>query len=303
MIYFRFKTFTTSYYFPTLQTHQQYMYGLYSAYGSKLSKIYWNTFKKYNIVRSLTAISEEELPFPYHQVKDADGTNCLMAFNMGSPGIEQKISILGYDNDTHIPFFAKFSQKLAAQILTRNEIKIYQLLKDSSLTPQLLDYKIHPEYVYLKAEFVKGKRPKTTELTMPIVELCLQLKEFHLTASRIDKQGLRLALAHGDFCPWNILMQENQIKLIDWELAKDRPLGFDLFTYICQVSLLFTPNVELLQVIDNHSSLIKHYFTKCNIDNYLPYLKAFAMEKAIYEKSKDNQSAYSKYHQLVTILS
>ena len=52
MIYFRFKTFTTSYYFPTLQTHQQYMYGLYSAYGSKLSKIYWNTFKKYNIVRT-----------------------------------------------------------------------------------------------------------------------------------------------------------------------------------------------------------------------------------------------------------
>ncbi len=49
MTYFRFKTFTTSYYFPTLQTHQQYMYGLYSAYGSKLSKIYWNTFKKYNI--------------------------------------------------------------------------------------------------------------------------------------------------------------------------------------------------------------------------------------------------------------
>ena len=303
MVYFRFKTFTTSYYFPILQPHQQYMYGLYSAYGGKLSKIYWNLFKKYNIVRALTTISEAKLPFPYYLIKNIDGTNSLMAFNMGSPGIEQKISILGYDNSVHTPFFAKFSQKPEAKILNCNEIKIYQSLKNSFLTPQLLDYKIHPEYVYLKTEFVEGKRPKTTELTMPIVELCLQLKEYHLTTLQFDNQGLRIALSHGDFCPWNILIQDNRMKLIDWELAKDRPLGFDLFTYICQVSLLFAPNVELLQAIDNHSVLIKHYFTKCSIDNYLPYLKAFAIEKAIYEKSKSNQSTYFKYHQLATILS
>lgn len=303
MIYFRFKTFTTSYYFPTIQAHQQYMYGLYSAYGGKLSKIYWNLFKKYNIVKVLTAVSEAKLPFPYHLIKETDGTDCLMAFNMGSPGIEQKISILGYDNSMHIPFFAKFSQKPTAKLLTCNEIKIYQILKGSSLTPQLLDYKICPEYVYLKAEFIEGKRPETTELTMPIVELCLQLKEHHLTTALTNAHGLKIALAHGDFCPWNILIQKENMKLIDWELAKDRPLGFDLFTYICQVSLLFTPNIELLQAIDKHSTLIKYYFTACGIDCYLPYLKAFATEKALYEQGKNNHTTYTKYHQLATILS
>lgn len=303
MNYFRFKTFTTSYYFPALQAHQQYMYGLYSAYGGKLSKIYWNLFKKCNIVRALTAIGEEKLPFPYQQIKEVDSTDCLMAFNMGSPGVEQKISILGYDNNTHAPFFAKFSQKTAAKNLTRNEIEIYHRLKDSSLTPQLLDYRIDPEYVYLKAEFVEGKRPETTELTLPIVKLCLQLKEYHLTPIHIDKHGLKIALAHGDFCPWNILIQKCHMKLIDWELAKDRPLGFDLFTYICQVSLLFTPNANLLQTIDRYSTLIEHYFTTCGIECYLPYLKAFATEKAFYEEGKGNHTAYAKYHQLATILS
>ena len=303
MTYFRFKTFTPSYYFPTLQAHQQYMYGLYSAYGGKLSKIYWTLFKKCSIVRVLTAVNEEQLPFPHRQIKEADGTDCLMAFNMGSPGVEQKISILGYDNSNNTPFFAKFSQKPVAKVLTYNEIEIYRLLKDSSLTPQLLDYKICPEYVYLKAEFVEGKRPETTELTMPIVELCLQLKEHHLTAAHIDDYGLKLALAHGDFCPWNILMQENHMKLIDWELAKDRPLGFDLFTYICQVSLLFAPDIELLQAIDRHNTLIEHYFAACDIDCYLPYLKAFATEKALYEEGKGNHTAYTQYHLLANILS
>lgn len=66
------------------------MYGLYSAYGGKLSKLYWSWFKKYSIVRALTAVNEDNLPFHYHQIKEADGTDCLMSFNMGSPGVEQK---------------------------------------------------------------------------------------------------------------------------------------------------------------------------------------------------------------------
>lgn len=33
MKFYRFKTFTTSYYFPRLDAGHQYMYGLYSPYG------------------------------------------------------------------------------------------------------------------------------------------------------------------------------------------------------------------------------------------------------------------------------
>lgn len=303
MTYFRFKTFTTSYYFPKLNTDQQYMYGLYSAYGGKLSKLYWSWFKKYSIVRALTAVNEDKLPFHYQQIKEADGTDCLMSFNMGSPGVEQKISILGYDNQNHTPFFAKFSQKPIAKKLTINEIDIYKTLKSTQLTPKLLDYKINENYVYLKAEYIKGERPKSKKVTSEILTLCLKLKNYHLTTKKNDENGLLLALSHGDFCPWNILMYKNQMKLIDWELAKDRPLGFDLFTYICQVSLLFNPECELLQVINEHNILIEQYFTDCGVKDYLPYLKSFATEKANYEKNKGNSKAFEKYHRLKNILS
>lgn len=298
MRYYRFKTFTTSYYFPKLTKGKVYMYGLYSAYGGKLSKIYWNLFKKFSIVRMLTAVNEKNLPFPYSTIKECLGMNSLMSFNMGSPGVEQKISILGYDYDKNTPFFAKFSQKPAAIILTKNEIRVYSLLKSSNLTPKLLDYKIADDYVCLKAEYVKGKRPESREINSDIVKLCLQLKDFHLEDNTNKNNELIYCLSHGDFCPWNILVNNGKMRLIDWELAKERILGYDLFTYICQVAMLFEPKTELIHVIDSKIDYVKEYFNTCGVNDFLPYLKAFAKEKAEYEQGKGNNSMYEKYRKL-----
>lgn len=110
MKYYRFKTFTTSYYFPHLDSSLQYMYGLYSPYGGRLSKIYWWLFQHSSVVRSLTSVNEKDLEFPYSKIKASDGNDTLMSFNMGSPGVEQKISILGYDKTLDIPFLPN-SQK------------------------------------------------------------------------------------------------------------------------------------------------------------------------------------------------
>lgn len=90
MMYYRFKTFTTSYYFPRLDVKLQYMYGLYSPYGGRLSKIYWWLFRHVKAVRRMSAIDENELDFPYKTIKETDGNDTLMSFNMGSPGVEQK---------------------------------------------------------------------------------------------------------------------------------------------------------------------------------------------------------------------
>lgn len=296
MSYFRFKTFTTSYYFPNLSKDRTYMYGLYSAYGGKLSKIYWSLFKKCYFVRQLTSVNENNLPFPYQTIKDCLGENTSLAFNMGSPGVEQKISILGYDNELKRPFFAKFSQKEAAKVLTLNEIRIYQLLENTQLTPKLLHYQVTDEYVCLKAEYIQGERPKNRQLNQQIVDLCLKLKYFHI--EKKDDDNLKYSLSHGDFCPWNMLVSNGNIRLIDWELAEERPLGYDLLTFICQVSNLFEPEKELLQAVDQNNEFIQYYFKQCDISDYLPYLRAFAQEKAEYEKLKNNSRLYNKYHQL-----
>lgn len=299
MKYYRFKTFTTSYYFPQLPPAQGYMYGLYSAYGGKLSKLYWWLFRHCGVVRGLTSVDDMRLDFPYKEIKAADGGETLMAFNMGSPGVEQKISILGYDQDREMPFFAKFSQKPRACELTRNEIRVYKLLEGTGLTPYLLKAVDGEEYVYMKAEYIKGSRPKVRTLTDEIVNLSLSLSKHHLTELQTDDEGLRMSLSHGDFCPWNVLVSDGDVRLIDWELAADRPLGYDLLTYICQVSILFEPEKPLISVIDENMGYVTKYFSACGISDCRPYINAFARMKWEYEKSKGNSLLTEKYKELM----
>lgn len=299
---YRFKTFTTSYYFPHLDSSLQYMYGLYSPYGGRLSKIYWWLFQHSSVVRSLTSVNEKDLEFPYSKIKASDGNDTLMSFNMGSPGVEQKISILGYDKTLDIPFFAKFSEKPRAKKLTKNEIRIYRMLDGTGLTPKLLQTVDTDDYVYLKAEFIKGSRPKSRKMTDEVLQLCLPLSKYHLTDKNVDENGLKMSLSHGDFCPWNVLVSEGSIRLIDWELAADRTLGYDLFTYICQVAILFEPEKQLLLAIDDNMRFVKEYFYSFGITDYKPYLKAFAMQKWEYEVGKGNTRLSEKYKELANIL-
>ena len=253
-------------------------------------------------MRSLTSVNEKDLEFPYSKIKASDGNDTLMSFNMGSPGVEQKISILGYDKTLDIPFFAKFSEKPRAKKLTRNEIRIYRMLDGTGLTPRLLQSVDTDDYVYLKAEFIKGSRPKSRKMTDDILQLCLPLREYHLTDKYVDENGLKMSLSHGDFCPWNVLVSEGTIRLIDWELATDRTLGYDLFTYICQVAILFEPEKQLLLAIDDNMRYVKEYFSSFGITDYKPYLKAFAMQKWEYEEGKGNTRLSEKYKELANIL-
>lgn len=298
MKYYRFKTFTTSYYFPSLKKSQQYMYGLYSAYGGWLSKAYWWLFRHCCVVRALTSTDEKQLDFPYKEIKAADGGNTLMAFNMGSPGVEQKISILGYDNEKQMPFFAKFSQKPQAMLLTRNEVRVYKALDGTGLTPRLLGVEDTAKHVYLKAEYIQGKRPKERTLTDEVLRLSMALKNYHLTEQRENAEGLQMSLSHGDFCPWNVLVDNDHWRLIDWECAADRTLGYDLLTYICQVSILFEPECSLRQVVAENKEALQRYFADCGITDYKPYIRSFAEQKWKYEEGKSNTKMAVKYKEL-----
>ena len=262
MKYFRFKTFTTSYYFPKLSSSFLYMYGLYSPYGGMLSKVYWALFRNIRLVRLLSSIDESKLDFP---------------------------------------FLAKFWQKPRAMALTRNEVLVYRLLDGTGLTPRLLKSVDTEDYVYLKAEYINGIRPKSRNISHEILHLCLPLASRHLTEQRTDANGLKMGLSHGDFCPWNVLVSNDQIRLIDWELAADRTLGYDLFTYICQVAILFEPEKQLLLAIDDNMRYVKEYFSSFGITDYKPYLKAFAMQKWEYEEGKGNTRLSEKYKELANI--
>lgn len=298
MRYYQFKTFTTSYYFPDIDSSKAYMYGLYSPYGGKLSKWYWSLFRRFKCVRLLTSVRAEDLDFPYGKIQTLTGNNALLAFNMGSPGVEQKISMLGWNEEKHQRFFAKFSQKPAARTLTRNEINVYKVLEGTGLTPRLLNSKNSEEYDFIMTEYVEGKRPDNRFMNEKVLELAIKLSDFHLSDMGYDSD-LRTCLSHGDFCPWNILVNGDRWNLIDWEVATDRPLGFDLFTYICQVTALFEPEKPLTQAIEENRRYIDRYFVNMCISDWGGYFDWFIKEKVRYESSKGDSDLLRKYKELL----
>lgn len=298
MIFYRFNTFVTSYYFPKVNKDKYYLYGLYSPYKNKLSRIYWWAFKKYSIIRYVNSIKTENLNFPYDLVCQLVGNNSIMSFNLGSPGIEQKISILGYDEKTKLPFFSKFAQKPDAMKLSINEINVLEILKETGLTPILFDKSITNNYVFMKTEYIRGMRPTSTDLTTGMLEFLLKLSSLNLTSIRKTKDGLIFGLSHGDFCPWNMLVNGNNLSLIDWEMTKDRPLGYDLFTFIFQTSFLLLTKISVKSILDSNSDVIRQYFKHLRIYESMPYLKYFSKYKMEEEILKRNQILSSKYTEL-----
>lgn len=297
MHYYRFKTFTTSYYFPETGRDKKFLYGLYSPYGGKLSKLYWYLFTHYSFVRKLSAVNESQLDFPYSLIKKAEKNNSLMSFNMGSPGPEQKISILGYDDLLQRPFFAKFSQKPAARALSKNEIEVLTELKGTGLVPELLHSEITEDYVFLKTECISGERPGSVKMSAAVLSVVFALNQVSGSRKNVNDE-LKCGFSHGDFCPWNMLIAKEGIRMVDWEMAGIRTLGYDLFTYIFQPAFLLMPGKRAGAILKENSEWIERYFDHFGIGDWREYLKNFIDEKVRSTQQGKDQKLMRRYEDL-----
>ena len=88
-------------------------------------------------------------------------------------------------------------------------------------------------------------------------------------------------------------------KMIDWEMASERELGHDLFTYITHVGTLLSPDLPLIQLIEQDRTHIDHYFDAFGIKDWTPYLKAFAQRRMAYEESKGDLDRARKFECLL----
>lgn len=300
MSYYRFSTFTTSYYFPEITDEIQFLYGLYSPYGGKLSRWYWQKFQQSPFVRSLTSVKEQRLPFPYATIRDIIGTDAILSFNMGTPGDGQKISILGYIPQMQKRFFAKFAQKQEAMRLSRHEIEVLTTLNEIGLVPEIYDRRITDEYVYLQTEYVQGHRPYDTLLNDKVVDLLIPLSAFHYSGATPTEAGeLQTCLSHGDFCPWNMLVQpDGSLRMIDWEMADERIVGFDIFTWLLNVAGLVTGDIPLYHIIEKNRKHIMRYYNALNISDYTPYLRHFVEEQIEKLQTGQHQRMAKMYQDL-----
>lgn len=299
MSLYKFHTFRTDYFFPDFKKENEFLFGLYHPYNRYpmrllAVRLYWWLFKHCAAMKRRNLIVNPDGEFPYSKILAFCPKGSVMSFNMGTPGMERKISMLGLEADGR-HFFAKYSSLPTAMSLSRNEIKYLSVLKESGLVPRLLDSKEGDDYVFFRTECVEGKNPKEVRMNDAILHLTVRISK-HM---RTDGE-LKCALSHGDFTPWNmIITHDGDYKMIDWEMAAERELGYDLFTYITHVGSLLSPDQSLTQLIEQERTYVDSYFSSFGIKDWNLYLKAFAQRRITYEKSKGELESANKYECLL----
>ena len=300
MLFYRFKTFRTTYYFPEITKETSFLYGLYNPYGNAIIRIYWKLFKSSRIFRTLTSIHIEKLQDPsVRKLLKLCPKNSLISINMGTPGIEQKVSILGFLPDKKESFFAKYAEKEKAKMLAKNEIKILRELVETRLAPKLIYSVEEEDFIYFVTSRVNGLPHKKRSVTNSVIALAVSISKLNLT----NDGSVKKSLSHGDFCPWNMLVENGKLRLIDWEMAAIRPLGYDLFLYILHSNLMMgcTGKYVAKLVLENQLS-VHVYFKSFNIEDYSPYLKFFILDRIQIEYDKGNIKMVDKYKQIEKLL-
>lgn len=298
MKYYRFKTFRTSYYFPEIDSRSRFLYGVYHPYGSLPVKLYWKLFTSCRWIRSLSAVSESQLDFPYRIIMELCPSNAIVSFNLGTPGDEQKISMLGYIPEEEKSFFAKYSTKEKAKALSRNEIRVLRELEGKNLSPVLYDVKDNDEEVFFVTSRVCGQAYSSFELSEQILDILISLGSVKLEEDSINE--LATCLSHGDFCPWNMLQNGTEIRLIDWEMAANRPLGYDLFLFIIHTHLVMGADERKIRILlKENANYILKYFNTFNISDYRPYLLSFLVTRLKDEREKGHTQMVTHYQQIL----
>ena len=95
-----------------------------------------------------------------------------------------------------------------------------------------------------------------------------------------SKKTIKVGFGHGDFTPWNCGVTENQLNLIDWELADEYPLLYDVFHFIIQDELMNTQKkseeiLERLNTIMNSALCIE--FCSSNKINWKEQFAAYLL--------------------------
>lgn len=83
------------------------------------------------------------------------------------------------------------------------------------------------------------------------VDLLAELRQ--AVFQTLGDRGLRCSLAHGDFTPWNLLVEGGRLRAVDWESAEDlAPVPWDLIHFHLQTGVLVRrrPAGRLLAELD-----------------------------------------------------
>jgi len=145
---------------------------------------------------------------------------------------------------------------------------------------------------------LRGEKMTYQPINNRILEMLYCFSIQHVNSNRNYDSELISCFAHGDFCPWNMLTNKEDIEVFDWELAGQYPLGYDLFTYIFQFEFLVNGCLRFDELIKQNSTVINSYFKNFNVVDWFPYLQEFSKLKYKLELEKNNEDLIESYFRL-----
>lgn len=295
-----FPTFKRKFYFSNSLNGKLLLKQFYQPYGilTGLFCIFWD---KLPFLTKLFTTTANKLPLHINTLHTILGWNNIDFVLSGGAGIEKKITGLCINKETGEKVFFKYGSSDCAVQLIKNEIKI---LNSTSLPiiPKLLYNGVEiNKNIWFVTETFEGIKYTKTKVTQAILNLLIQINKADNFKNEKDNNQLILVFSHGDFCPWNLVLDTtNAIKVIDWEMAGEYPLGYDLFTFIFQSSFLLTPKKTSSALINENINWINQYFSHFGVQDYTPYLKEFTHIKLAKEKLKKSLDLIEGYQNLKT---
>ncbi len=298
MKYYYYNPFSRQYYFPEGFDNYPVFSTFYKAYKFN-ARLFWKMWRNSSFVRNLFYTNHAENILPINQISKYVSAGSVVAYNLGTKGIEQKITALSIDTITHETFFIKYATSTIAIANVLNEAAVLKQLSALSFVPELI-LSAHEDQLFtlIKTTVLAGDKMEHHLLNKQLLDILFTLSKQHVKSHRNYKSDLLNCFAHGDFCPWNMVVNDGEIKLFDWELAGQYPLGYDLFTYIFQYQFLVKEIKRFDKVLKENEFIIQQYFDYFEIDDWTPYLQEFAKLKYEIALKKNNAELIDTYRNM-----
>jgi hypothetical protein len=298
MRYYYFNPFSKQYYFPVGFRNYPIFTTFYQPYKAS-AKLMWKIWQTSSIFRKLFSTNKPEKVLPIEHIRKYVTPCSILTFNLGTKGIEQKISILGVERTTNAAFYIKYATSDIACRNVCNEGIVLQQLSHLSFVPKL-QLNVHKEnqFTLIKTTVLKGEKMKRQRIDQQMLTILFTLSRQKIDSCRNYSSEMRSCFSHGDFCPWNMLVNDGKIEVFDWELAGEYPLGYDLFMYIFQFEFLVNEMNRFDLMLNQNADVIQQYFQHFEIVNWTPYLQEFSMLKYKLESEKRNSDLIESYLKL-----
>ena len=313
-------------------------HGLLVKPTSLLSKLIWqvalflNFFNLFNFIFPDRFISSRGL-FEENVLNQSVDDFEVEIIYTGSPGLYQKFTFKIYSKKEKSKYFLKLGTTEKSVERIQNEARVLSLLDKYRFL-----YVVIPSVVGdLKSNKFHGIMLKNILHTNDLQINNIKISDMMVMVELYKKMGVKevmfeeyinqnsfyedcpctlpvefynnsiyLGFSHGDYIPWNrFIGEENTTKVIDWEVAKYRPLFYDLFTFIIITGILIEKQTiekifnSCVRTGLNFLSLLNAQILVVNQSrkNILMYLFLDSLEMFYFYKSHDSNVLSNKITQ------